>query len=177
MKRIISLFLLLILLAGCKEASLEEVEKETKIEVESPVEETRSVYESNHPPGSIWFGEIPASLMSYCWNEQLDECPSLEQYSKHDAEEQLVGPGKFTLSPGEKLVYTAHKDPTKPSIPIPDGFRVFLMDGEESIPVPVTENSFLAPQEEGNYTYICETTYEADVKGIAFYVFDFKVRN
>jgi hypothetical protein len=178
MKRILGLFLFSILLMGCQEASLEEPQKETEIEQET---DAQSVYETNEKPRRIdlYIGanETPIlpTLLSYCWNEQLEECHTELTYTQEELETASEGRKISAVSPGKEIKFLIDANPSI-EMPFPDSIELFLMIGEELTPVPVNHQTFLPPEQEGSYTYLCKTTFESDIKGSAFYAFTLRVR-
>ncbi len=181
MKKIAGLFFLSILLFGCQEAPLEEVEKEEGGNVETAVD-TRSVYESNERPRRIdlYIGanetSILPTLLSYCWNEQPEECRTELTYTWEEAEAASDGRKISAVSPGKEIIFQIDADPAT-EVPFPDAIELFLITKEELTPVPVNQETFLAPEQEGSYTYLYKTTFESDIKGNAIYAFTLRVRN
>lgn len=177
MKKIIVLFLTSIFLIGCQD---QQVEKEPENEPEKVSEvDTRTVYESNSKPRyitlsykEIGLGYSP-KLLTYCWNEDLAKCPS--DLKKLPDADTLEPHRKYILRPNTNIPIAIEYDPNKIK-PSPKKIELFLVEGEALIPVTITNDSFTLPQEEGTYTYVFKTTYDADFKGIAFYGFHIRVR-
>lgn len=167
MKKIIALFLTSIFLIGCQDSQV-ETEQEKVSEVD-----TRTVYESNSKPRYIRLNGVEPKLLSYCWNEDLTTCSSeIPKVTENEFDGYRTN--KAPSSTNIKL--SVDPDPMK-TLPFPDIIEIFQVSGEEIIPVTNTDNSFTLPVEEGVYTYVFKTIYDADIKGIAFYGFQQRVKN
>ncbi|MEO4052050.1 hypothetical protein [Solibacillus sp. CAU 1738] len=174
MKKMIALLLTSIFLIGCQDPKVEtEQEKVSNVD-------TRTVYESNSKPRYIQlhlkevdYGLNPI-LLSYCWNEDLANCPT--ELKILPDEDTLDGQKRFILPPNTNIPFIIDSDPQK-TLPFPNNIELFLVEDEALTPVTITNDSFTLPQEEGSYTYVFKTTYNEDIKGIAFYGFHLRVRN
>ena len=172
-KKIIALFLTSLFLIGCQDS-------EEKTESEKASKDD-SIYESNSKPryirldlGSVDLPGIELKLLSYCWNEDLAKCSSeIPQIS----ENEFDGQKKVNLPSIARVIIRMDPFHYKTPLPFPNDIEIYQVSDEELIRVININNTFILPTEEGEYTFILKTIYDADIKGIAYYGYQQTVKN
>ncbi|WP_332651223.1 hypothetical protein [Lysinibacillus sp. 54212] len=177
MKKFMLMIMASLLLVGCQDSPKE---KETEVE---PYVDNRTVYESNSKPRGIRLdlGEnnidtTPSfvGLLGHCWNEDINQCFSELNYSP---EEKIKTYQKSQLPPNTSIKIIFDYDPAKEkTLPYPNTLELYLVKDDQYAPVPITDNSFIIPSENGTYTYVVKSIYDDEFKGIAFHGFQIMVR-